>query len=35
MGLDMHVYRMKFTPTKEVDFNDEIYGKDQDGEIDY
>ncbi len=31
----MHVYRMKFTPTKEVDFNDEIYGKDQDGEIDY
>jgi hypothetical protein len=26
---------MKFTPTKEVDFNDEIYGKDQDGEIDY
>ena len=35
MGLDMHAYRMKFTPTKEVDFNDEIYGKDQDGEIDY
>ena len=35
MGLDMHVYRMKFTPTKEVDFNDEIYGKDKDGEIDY
>jgi len=31
----MHVYRMKFTPAKEVDFNDEIYGKDQDGEIDY
>jgi len=31
----MHVYRMKFTPTKEVDFNDELYGKDQDGEIDY
>ena len=26
---------MKFTPTKEVDFNDEIYGKDQNGEIDY
>jgi hypothetical protein len=26
---------MKFTPTKEVDFNDEIYGKDKDGEIDY
>jgi hypothetical protein len=26
---------MKFTPTKEVDFNDEIYGKDGDGEIDY
>ena len=31
----MHTYRMKFTPTKEVDFNDELYGKDQDGEIDY
>ena len=31
----MHVYRMRFTPTKEVDFNDEIYGKDKDGEIDY
>jgi len=31
----MHVYRMKFTPTKEVDFHDEIYGKDKDGEIDY
>mgnify|MGYP000680794987 FL=1 len=31
----MHAYRMKFTPTKEVDFNDEIYGKDKDGEIDY
>jgi hypothetical protein len=26
---------MKFTPTKEVDFNDELYGKDGDGEIDY
>jgi hypothetical protein len=26
---------MKFTPTKEVDFNDELYGKDQNGEIDY
>jgi hypothetical protein len=24
MGLDMHVYRMKSTPTKEVDFNDEM-----------
>ena len=31
----MHVYRMKFTPTKEVDFTDELYGKDKDGEIDY
>ena len=31
----MHAYRMKFTPTKEVDFNDELYGKDGDGEIDY
>ena len=35
MGLDMYAQRMKFTPTKEVDFNDEIYGKDQDGGIDY
>ena len=35
MGLDMHTYRMKFTPTKEVDFTDELYGKDQNGEIDY
>ena len=35
MGLDMYAQRMKFTPTKEVDFNDEIYGKDKDGEIDY
>ena len=26
---------MKFTPTKEVDFTDELYGKDKDGEIDY
>ena len=26
---------MKFTPTKEVDFNDELYGKDENGEIDY
>jgi hypothetical protein len=26
---------MKFTPTKEVDFTDELYGKDQNGEIDY
>jgi len=35
MGLDMHAYRMKFTPTKEVDFTDEIYGKDVNGVIDY
>ena len=31
----MHAYRMKYTPTKEVDFNDEIYGKDENGEINY
>jgi hypothetical protein len=35
MGLDMYAQRMKFTPTKEVDFNDELYGKSKDGEIDY
>ena len=35
MGLDMHAYRMEFTPTKEVDFTDEIYGKDVNGVIDY
>jgi hypothetical protein len=27
MGLDMHAYRTKHTPTKEVDFSDEIYGE--------
>ena len=26
---------MKFKPTKEVDFTDELYGKDENGEIDY
>ena len=31
----MYAQRMKFTPTKEVDFTDELYGKDKDGEIDY
>jgi len=35
MGLDMHVYRMKFTPSKVVDFSDEIFGKDDIGEINY
>jgi len=35
MGLDMHAYRMKFTPTKEVDFSDEIFGRDDRGELDY
>ena len=35
MGLDMHAYRMKFTPTKEVDFSDEIFAKDDRGELDY
>ena len=31
----MHAYRMKFTPTKEVDFSNEIFGKDDRGEINY
>ena len=31
----MHVYRMKFTPTKEVDFSEEIFGRDDIGELDY
>jgi hypothetical protein len=35
MGLDMHAYRMKYTPTKEVDFSNEIFGKDDRGEINY
>jgi len=35
MGLDMHAYRMKFTPTKEVDFSEEIFGRDDRGELDY
>jgi hypothetical protein len=35
MGLDMHAYRMKFTPTKEVDFSEEIFAKDDRGELDY
>ena len=35
MGLDMNAYRMKFTPTKEVDFSEEIFGRDDIGELDY
>ncbi len=35
MGLDMHAYRMKFTPSKEVDFSEEIFAKDDRGELDY
>ncbi len=31
----MHAYRMKFTPTKEVDFSEEIFAKDDRGELDY
>jgi len=31
----MHAYRMKYTPTKEVDFSNEIFGKDDRGEINY
>jgi hypothetical protein len=35
MGLDMNAYKTKSKFTKEVDFNDEIYGKTGDGEIDF
>jgi hypothetical protein len=35
MGLDMNAYKTKAKFTKEVDFNDEIYGKTGDGEIDF
>ena len=35
MGLDMYAQRMKFTPTKEVDFSEEIFAKDDRGELDY
>ena len=35
MGLDMNAYRMGYTPTKEVDFSDEIFAKDDRGELDY
>ena len=31
----MHAYRMKFTPSKEVDFSEEIFGRDDRGELDY
>ncbi len=31
----MHAYRMKYTPTKEVDFSNEIFGRDDIGELDY
>jgi len=31
----MHAYRMKYTPTKEVDFSEEIFGRDDRGELDY
>ena len=35
MGLDMNAYRMKFTPSKVVDFSEEIFGRDDRGELDY
>lgn len=35
MGLDMHAYKTKAKFTKEVDINDEIFGKDERGEMDY
>jgi hypothetical protein len=35
MGLDMYAYKTKAKFTKEVDFNGEIFGKDESGQIDY
>lgn len=35
MGLDMSAYKTKAKFTKEVDFNDEIFGKDERGQMDY
>mgnify|MGYP003338204474 CR=1 FL=1 len=35
MGLDMYAQRMNLKPTKEVDFIDELYEMDEDGEPDY
>lgn len=35
MGLDMYAYKTKAMFTKDTDFTDEIYGKTEDGEIDY
>lgn len=35
MGLDMYAYKTKAKFTKDTDFTDEIYGKTEDGEIDY
>ena len=31
----MNAYRMKFTPSKVVDFSEEIFGRDDRGELDY
>ena len=35
MGLDMNAYKTKAKFTKDTDFNDEIFGKTGDGEIDF
>jgi hypothetical protein len=35
MGLDMHAYKTKAKFTKDTDFSDEIYGKAENGGIDY
>ena len=35
MGLDMYAYKTKAKFTKDTDFTDEIYGKTEDGEIDF
>ena len=35
MGLDMNAYKTKAKFTKDTDFNDEIYGKGANGDIDF
>ena len=35
MGLDMNAYKTKAKFTKDTDFNDEIFGKTGDGDIDF
>jgi hypothetical protein len=35
MGLDMYAYKIKAKLTKEIDFNDEIHEKNEEGDLDY